>query len=139
VAYTYDVNSTYGFVVIRNASSKWTGADVLESGEEVAADDRVEPGYDRIFDLRFIHATVVTVVEMEQIVEQARLCRKDGLLGETSRAVLVGTDEDLRYAGDLYRRKADRPDALFNVVETMEEARRWLGIEASASEIGLAD
>lgn len=139
MAYTYDFNSTYGLVVIRNASSKWTGLDMLESREEVIADDRFEPDYDWIYDLRFVHATVISVVELEQIVERFRLYRDDDLVAETSRSVLVGTDEDLQYVGSLYKQKASRPDELFAIVETIEEARNWLGIEASASEIGVSD
>jgi len=139
VAYTYDFNSTYGLVIIRNASSKWTGLDMLESREEVVADDRFEPTDDWIYDLRFIHATVISVVELEQIVKRFRLYRDDGLVDETSRSVIVGTDADLQYAGALYKKKASRSDERFAVVETIEEARHWLGIEASASEIGLID
>ncbi len=137
MAYTYDLNSDHGLVIIRNASSKWTGADVLESAEEIIADDQFAPDYAWIYDLRFIHSTVITVVEMEQIVKHFRVYQNDGLIGEEGRSVLVGTDEDLQYTGALYQQKANCPDDRFTVVETVDDARRWLGIKESAAEIGL--
>jgi len=137
VAYTYDINSTHRLVIIRNASSTWTGADILDSGEEIVADEQFGPNYDWVYDLRFVHSTVITVVEMEQIVERFRLYQNDGLVGQRGRSVIVGTDEDLRYTATLYQKKSDLPDARFAIVETVEEARKWLGIEDTAAEIGL--
>jgi hypothetical protein len=138
VSYTYDLNPTHGLVIIRNASSKWTGTDVLEGAEEIVAVDAFAPNFDWVYDLRFIHSTVITVVEMEQIVERFRLYQNDGIVGPKSRSVVVGADEDLRYTGALYQKKADCSDARFTIVETVEEARTWLGIEEPAAEIGLA-
>ena len=137
MAYTYDFNSTHRLVIIRNASSKWTGADILDSAEEIVADEQFAPDYDWVYDLRFIHNTVITVVEMEQIVERFRLYRNDGLVDEDSRSILVGTDENLHYTGTLYQKKSERADDQFAIVETMEEAREWLGLEDTAAEIGL--
>ncbi len=137
MAYTYDFNATHGLVIIRNASSKWTGADVLEGAEEIIDDDQFAPHYDWVYDLRFIHSAVITVVEMEQIVERVRIYQEDGLVGERGRSVLVGTDEDLKYTGSLYQEKADCSDERFAIVETVEDARKWLGIEEPAAEIGL--
>ena len=139
MAYTYEFNTTYGLVIIRNASSKWTGKDMLQSAEEIVADDRFEPDYDWVYDLRFIHNTVISVVEMEQIIERFRLYREDDLVDPDSRSVIVGTDEDLYHTGRLYQKRSERSDELFVVVETIEEARRWLGIDEPASEIGLMD
>lgn len=139
MAYTYEVNATYGFVIIRNASSKWTGRDMLASADEIVSDDRFTPDCDWVYDLRFVHNTVVSVVQMEQVIERFRLYRDDGLVNEDSRSVIVGAGEDLRHTGALYQKRAGRPDELFTVVETIEEARRWLGIDAPASEIGLTN
>ena len=138
MAYTYDFNSTHRFVVIRNASSKWTGDDILESAEEIVADDGFASDYDWIYDLRFVHSTVISVVEMERMVERFRVFRERGLVDEESRSVIVGTETDLEYTGTLYQKKANRPDKRFAIVETIEEARRWLGIEAT-TEIGLTE
>lgn len=137
MAYTYDINSTHGLVIIRNASSKWTGPDILESADEIIRDDRFAPDYDWVYDLRFVHETVISVVEMEQIVERFRLYREDGFVDPESRSVIVGSQEDLHHTGTLYQKRSGRPDELFVTVETMEEARQWLGIDEPASEIGL--
>jgi len=137
VAYTYDLNSTHGLVIIRNASSKWTGTDVLEGADDIVAEEAFAPNFDWVYDLRFIHSTVITVVEMEQIVERFRLYRDDGIIGPKSRSVLVGSDEDLRYTGTLYQKKADCSDERFAIVETVDEARKWLGIEDTAADVGL--
>ncbi len=139
MAYTYEFNSTHGLVIIRNASSKWTGTDILESAEEIVADDRFAPDYDWLYDLRFVHNIVISVVEMEQVIERFRLFREDGLVDPGARSVIVGADEDLRHTGALYQKRSDRPDDLFAVVETVKEARKWLGIDEPASEIGLTD
>ena len=136
MAYTYEFNASHGLVIIRNASSKWTGKDILKSAEEVIADEGFEPDYDWVYDLRFIRDTVVSVVEMEQIVERFRLFRDDGLVAPDRRSVFVGTDEDLRHTAALYQKRSSQPDGLMAVVETLEEARQWLGIDAPASEIG---
>lgn len=139
MAYTYEFNAPHGLVIIRNASSKWTGTDILESAEEIVADDRFAPDYDWLYDLRFVHNIVISVVEMEQVIERFRLFREDGLVDPGTRSVIVGADEDLYHTGTLYQKRSDRPDDLFTVVETIEEARKWLGIDEPASEIGLTD
>jgi hypothetical protein len=139
VAYTYNINPTHGLVIIRNASSEWTGEDILESAGDIVGDDRFAPDYDWVYDLRFVHNTAISVVEMEQIVERFRLYREDGLVDPDSRSVIVGSQDDLHHTGLLYQKRSGRPDELFVTVETMEEARRWLGIDEPASEIGLVD
>jgi hypothetical protein len=139
VAYTYTLNSAHRLVIIRNASSKWTGADILASAEEVTADDDFAPDYDWIYDLRFIHGTAISVVELERIVERFRTYRDRGVVAGDHASVFVGTDDDLRHAAALFRKRSDRPDDRFAVVETPEEARRRLGIDASATEIGLTE
>jgi hypothetical protein len=139
VAYTYDLNSTHGFVLIRNASSKWTGADMLQSAEEVVTDDDFAADYDWIYDLRLIHSTVISVVELEQILKRFRTFQDRGLVDADRSSVFVGTDDDLQHAATLLQKRSDRPDHRFSIVETLDDARRQLSIDASATEIGLAD
>lgn len=139
MAYTYTLNSTHRLVIIRNASSKWTGTDILESAEEIVTDDGFAPNYDWAYDLRFVNSTVISVVQMERMVERFRVFRERGLVDAESRTVIVGTGQDLEYTGALYQKKADRPDDRFAIVQTIEEARQWLGLEASAAQIGLTE
>lgn len=135
VAYDYDLHPQHGLVLIRGAGPKWTGRDILESAEEIVTDDRFSPGYDWVYDVRFVHQTVITTDEMERIVEQFRLYQEKGQVASTSRSVIVGTDDDLRFSGTLYQHKRNRPDDQFTIVHTLEEAWDWLGIEDPASEL----
>lgn len=135
MAYTYDLNPTHGLVLLRNASSKWTGRDVLQSADDVIDDDRFAADYDWVYDLRFAHSVVITVVELEQIVERFRLYRDDDLVAGESRSVIVGEDDDLKYAGRLYQQKAGLPDHRFAAVDTLEAARRWLGLEGTTASL----
>ena len=139
MAYTYDFNSTHRLALIRNASSKWTGVDMLKSAEAVVADEAFAPDYDWIYDLRLVHSTAISVVELERIVKHFRTYRDHGVVDGDHASVFVGTDDDLKHAAALLRRRSDRPDDRFAVVETLEEARRQLGIDASATELGLAE
>lgn len=139
MAYTYDLHPSHRLVLIRNASSKWTGVDMLHSAEEVVEDDGFASDYDWIYDLRFVHSTVISVVELEQIVKRFRTFRERGLVDGDHTSVFVGTDDDLTHAVALFQKRSDRPDDRVAVVETPEDARRWLDIDASAAEIGLTE
>lgn len=139
MAYTYDFNATHRFVLIRNASSKWTGGDLLRSAEAVVADDGFASDYDWVYDLRLVHATAISVVELEQIVKRFRTYRERGVVDGDHTFVFVGTDDDLQHAAALLRKRSDRPDDRLAVVETLDDARRRLDIDASAAEIGLAE
>lgn len=139
MAYTYDVHSPYELVLIRNASSKWTGKDLLKSADEIVADDDFSPTYDWIYDLRLAHSTAISVVELERIVERFRAYRERGLVADGYTSVFVGTDDDLQHAARLLQKRSDRPDDRFAIVETLDGARHRLGIDASATEIGLAE
>lgn len=139
MAYTYDLHSAHRLVLIRNASSKWTGVDMLHSAEEVVGDDGFAPDYDWVYDLRLVHSTVISVVKLEQIVKRFRAFRERGLVAGDHTSIFVGTDDDLTHAVGLLQKRSDRPDDRFAVVETLEDARRRLGIDASAAEIGLTE
>ena len=70
VAYRYDIHPSHGLVVIRGEGAKWTGQDILKSAAEVVADEPFAPGFDWIYDLRYVHQTGITVEEVEGIVER---------------------------------------------------------------------
>lgn len=133
MAYTYDVKPAYDLVVIRSEGTRWTGRDLLESGEEVVADDRFCSHYDWLYDARFVHRTVITTEEMERVLERFRTFREEGRVDPDSRSVIVGMDEDLRASGLLYQHKAGRSNDQLAIVDTLEEALQWLGVECPAS------
>jgi len=112
---------------------------MLDSAEEVVEDDRFAPDYDWIYDLRLVHSTVISVVELERIVKRFRAFRERGLVAGNHTSIFVGTDDDLTHAVALFQKRSDRPDDRFAVVETPEDARRRLDIDASAAEIGLTE
>ena len=133
MAYTYDIKPAYDLVLIRSDGTRWTGRDLLESGEEVVADDRFVPHYDWLYDVRFVHQTIITTEEMEQVLDRFRTFRENGRVDPDSRSVIVGMDEDLRASGLLYRHKAGRSDDQLAIVDTLEEALQWLGVECPVS------
>lgn len=135
MAYRYDLHPSHGLVVIRAQGAKWTGEDILESADEIVADDRFGPDYDWIYDVRYVHHTVIDVEEMERIVDQFRTFREKGQVDPNSNSVIVGSDDDVHFTGTLYQYKSNRTEEQFRIVDTMEEALRWLGVEASAAEI----
>lgn len=132
--YDYDVHPTEGFVLIRGVGAKWTGEDILESAEEVVADDRFAPDYDWLYDMRFVHQTVITTGEMEQIVDLFQEFQDAGKVDSDSQSVIVGADENLRFSGTLYQYKADRSEGQLEIVDTLDEALDWLGLERKAVE-----
>ncbi len=135
MAYRYNLHPPHGLVVIRGEGAKWTGEDILESANEIVSDEQFAPGFDWIYDMRYVHQTVITVEEMEQIVERFRVLREKGRVDPDGNSVIVGTDEDIHFTGTLYQYKSNRTEHQFQIVDTMEEALRWLGVEASVSEI----
>lgn len=139
MAYTYDLNPTHRLVLIRNASSKWTGDDMLRSAEAVVGDDGFAPDYDWVYDLRLVHSTAISVAKLERVVRRFRAYREQGVVDGRHASIFVGTESDLQHAAALLQKRSDRPDDRFAVVETLEEARRELGIDASATEIGRPD
>lgn len=132
--YDYDVHTTEEFVLIRGVGSQWTGRDILASAEQIIADDRFAPDHDWIYDVRFVHQTVITTEEMERIVEQFRRYQETGQVDPESRSVIVGTDENLRFSGTLYKYKADRREGQLEIKETLDEALDWLGLDREAVE-----
>jgi hypothetical protein len=135
VAYRYHLHPSHNLVVIRGKGAKWTGEDILKSADEIVADDQFTPGYDWIYDVRYVHHTVIDVEGMERIVDQFRIFREKGQVDPNGNSVIVGSDEDVHFTGTLYRYKSNRTERQFQIVDTMEEALRWLGVEASAAEI----
>lgn len=132
--YNYDVHSQCGFVLIRCVDSRWTGDDVVESVDTIVADARFAPEYDWIYDVRFVHETVITTAGMNQIVEQFHRLEQSGEVDPDSCAAIVGTDDNLRFTGALYQHKADRPEGHLVVVDTLDEALDWLGVDREAVE-----
>jgi hypothetical protein len=135
VSYTYDVRPAYGLVLIRSDGARWTGRDLLKSGEEIVADDQFSPEYDWLYDVRFVHQTIITTEEMERVLERFRTFREEGRVDPDSRSVIVGMDADLRASGLLYQHKAGRSDDQLAIVNTLEEALEWLGVDCPASEL----
>lgn len=131
--YTYHLPPAYDLVLIRATGTRWTGRDLLESGEAVVADEQFVPHYDWVYDVRFVHQTVITTEEMQRVVERFRAFREEGRVDPDSRSVIVGMDEDMRTSGLLYQHKAGRSDDQFAIVDTMEGARRWLGVDGPVS------
>lgn len=135
MAYRYHLHPPHGLVVIRGEGAKWTGEDILESADEVVTDDQFAPDYDWIYDMRYVHHTVIGVEEMERIVDQFRVFREKKWVDPETHSVIVGSDDDLHFTGTLYQYRSNRTERQFQIVDTMEEALRWLGVEASVSEI----
>jgi len=133
VSYTYEIIADYDLVLIRSTGIRWTGRDLLESGEEIVADEQFVPDYDWLYDVRSVHQTVITTDEMQRVVERFRTYRAEGRVDPDSRSVIVGMDEDLRASGLLYQHKAGRADDQLAIVDTLEEARQWLGIDGPVS------
>ena len=131
--YTYHLTPAHDLVLIRATGTRWTGRDLLESGKAVVADEQFVPHYDWVYDVRFVHQTVITTEEMERVVERFRGFREEGRVDPDTRSVIVGMDEDMRASGILYQYRAGRSDEQFAIVDTMEAARRWLGIDCPAS------
>lgn len=139
MAYAYAFSATHRFVIIRGTGPQWTGGDILDSAQEIVDEADFASDYDWIYDIRFVHNTVITVDEMERILERFRTLRELGRVDPDSRSVIVTTDQDVQISGALYQYKAGRSDDKFKIVGTIEKAREWLGIEAPASEIKATD
>lgn len=135
MSYVYDFNSSHGFVIIRGTGHRWTGADILDSAEEIVSDDRFAPGYDWVYDVRSAQVTVIGPEDMERVVDLFRTYRKEGRVNSDSRSVIITGEESIRMTGVLYKYRSNRSDDQFAIVDTLEEARRWLGIEKIPSEI----
>ncbi|PQJ35317.1 hypothetical protein BSZ35_12540 [Salinibacter sp. 10B] len=135
MAYRYNLHPSYGLVVIRAQGAKWTGEDILESADEIVADDQFAPDYDWIYDMRYVHHTVIDVEEIERIVDRFRAFREKGRVDSNSNSVIVGSDEDVHFTGILYQYKSNRTESQFQIVDTMEAALHWLGVETAASEL----
>jgi len=134
VAYRYTLHPPHALVVIRGVGAKWTGEDILASANEIVADDQFAPDYDWVYDMRYVHQTVITVEEMERIVDRFRTFREQGRVDAESNSVIVGSDENLHFTGTLYQYKSNRTESQFQIVDTMEAALHWLGVETAASE-----
>lgn len=135
MSYTYDLNSEHGLVVIRVTDHRWTGADLLDSAEEVVSDDQFAPGYDWVYDARSVRVTVIGPEDMERVVDRFRTYREEGRVDSDSRSVIITGEENIQMTGVLYKYRSNRSDNQFEIVDTLEEARRWLGIEKTPSEI----
>lgn len=98
------------------------------------ADDRFAPDYDWIYDIRFVHQTVITTDEMERIVALFRGLQDTGHVDPDSRSVIVGTDENLRFSGTLYQYKVGRSEGQLEIADTLDEALDWLGLDRDAVE-----
>lgn len=130
MAYAYDVYSKLAVVLIRSEGSEWTATDILDSAAEIVSDDRFRPGFDWVYDLRMVRRTVIGLEEMDCILEQFEEYRASGRVDRGSASVIVSKrEEELHFTPTLYKHHADRPDELFEVVATMEEARQYLGRE----------
>lgn len=129
MAYTYEIDSTQGLVLVRAKGSTWTAADIIDSAKAVVTDDQFSPDYDWIYDIRFVANTIIDSEGMDRILEQFREYRERGTVDRNSRSVIVTKDEDVRSTGLLYQHKADRPEGTLRIVDTLEEARAWLELE----------
>lgn len=129
MAYTYEIDSTQGIVLIRPKGVTWTAADILDSAKTVVTDDQFSPEYNWIYDLRFVANTIIDSDGLDRIVGQFRQYRQEGTVEKDTRSVIVTKDEDVRSTGLLYQHKADRSEGTFRIVDTLDEARAWLEIE----------
>lgn len=129
MAYTYEIDSTQGIVLVQPKGAAWTPADILDSAKAVVTDDQFSPEYDWIYDLRFVANTIIDSDGLDRLVEQFRRYREEGTVEEDTRSVIVTKDEDVRSTALLYRHKADRPEGTLRIVDTLDEARAWLEIE----------
>jgi len=129
VAYTYDIYPEIGILLIRSEGDEWTSADILDSAAEVVSDDRMNPDVDWVYDLRSVQRTIIGVEDMECILDRFAAYRAEGRVDGDSASVIVSRREDaLHFTPTLYKHRADRPEDLFEVVETMEAARQYLEI-----------
>jgi hypothetical protein len=133
VAYTCDIYPDLEVVLIRSDGPEWSATDILDSAADIVSDDRFRPGFDWIYDLRTVRRTVIGLTEMDRILKQFEDYRASGRVDSSSASVVVSAREDeLHFTPTLYKHRADRPDALFEVVATMKEARQSLGVEKAA-------
>ncbi|MCS3755380.1 hypothetical protein [Salinibacter ruber] len=140
MAYTYDLHPEIGILLIRNAGDTWTGEDILASAGAVVSDERMEPSLDWVYDLRTVQEAIIGVEDMECILERFSTYRAEGRVASSSASVIVRTEDvNLHLTPTLYKHRAGRPEELFEVVQTLEAARQYLGIQTADWDAALTD
>ncbi|WP_251921445.1 hypothetical protein [Salinibacter ruber] len=78
--------------------------------------------------------------DMECILERFSTYRAEGRVASSSASVIVRTEDvNLHLTPTFYKHRAGRPEELFEVVQTLEAARQYLGIQTADWDAALTD
>ena len=102
-----------------------TGADIARANESLYADPHWGEGFDEFWDCAQIQEFVVRPEEMAAIAEME--IDEAERIGP-GRVALVMTREVVQMIGYLYRRLVEEAGRPVEVVQSLEEGARWLGL-----------
>jgi hypothetical protein len=109
-------------LVLSVASGVVTAEEFLEHGKRLGEDPDFEPSFDQILDLR-----AATPIELPTAALKGMASLR--LFGAGSRRALVAPRDLVFGLARMYESlRADAPESLRSF-RTIEEARRWLGLE----------
>lgn len=117
-------------LAIITGQGAWSGNDLLESARRVVEHPLFAPPFDWLYDLREIRGVDITPHDMHQNLEQLRAFRDEGLTDwKQSRTVIVTHHPDTFTTGTLHKHMAGHEADSFTIVETMDAAYTWLGLD----------
>lgn len=121
MAVTYTIDPARR-LVISVASGLVSAEDFLEQGKRLAEDPLFEPSFDQILDLR-----AATQIELPTPALKGMASLR--LFGAGSRRAVVAPRDLVYGLARMYESlRADAPESM-KTFRTLEEARRWLGLE----------
>ena len=130
MAYSYRIDAAHRTALIA-FTEQVTGHEIQEAVLDVYQDSAWQPSYHMILDLRYVHALVIEVGDVEEVVEQDR--RYEPLVGNGLDVTVVGSE--LHYlAWRYYALKAKDSPRTPKVAWTLEDA--WALVDGASMASG---
>lgn len=102
------------------------GEDVAHAMDAVFLDERWQPGYAAVWDIRTIEALIIVPEGVKAIAEKTKDLREQ--IGGGKAAILVRRSMDHTIAALLTRRRLTGPEREVQTFRQAEEAEAWLGM-----------
>ena len=113
-------------LVLTTGEGVLTDGDIMSHKERLSADPDFDPAMDELTDVRSVREFGVTPAGVQLFVEFDK--RRGGVAAGRRLAIVV--DREVVTGMARMYRSAGGNDAKVGVFDSIEEARRWLGLEA---------
>lgn len=121
--YQYDIDPAHAIGTVK-LTGRITTAVFLQSMEEMFGDDRWQPGFRTLYDLRNISELLIDITDLDKIA--ASVARLEPVMGAGKAAFVVARALDDSIARLLIFRTQKTTHRERRVFYDLEEARQWL-------------